>query len=43
MKKKQDDKFFDEYMQKRKNSCFYSEISSENLLITKYGTLTKLF
>ena len=41
MKKKQDDKFFDEYMQKRKNSCFYSEISSESLLITKIWDFNK--
>ena len=41
MKKKQDDKFFDEYMQKRKNGCFYSEISSESLLITKIWDFNK--
>ena len=41
MKKKQDDKFFDEYMQKRKNSCFYSEISSESLLVTKIWDFNK--
>ena len=40
--KKQDDKFFDEYMQKRKNSCFYSEISSESLLITKIWDFNKI-
>lgn len=41
MKKKQDDEFFDEYMQKRKNGCFYSEISSESLLITKIWDFNK--
>ena len=35
MKKKPEDKFFDEYMQNRKNNCFYNELSSESLLITK--------
>lgn len=41
MKKKQDDEFFNEYMQNRKNSCFYSEISSESLLITKIWDFNK--
>ena len=42
MKKKEDDKFFDEYTQNRKNSCFYSEISSESLLITKIWDFNKI-
>ena len=42
MKKKQEDKFFDEYMQKRKNSCFYNELSSESLLITKIWDFNKI-
>ena len=41
MKPKQDDKFFDEYTQKRKNSCFYSELGSESLLITKIWDFNK--
>ena len=41
MKKKEADKFFDEYTQNRKNSCFYSEISSESLLITKIWDFNK--
>lgn len=39
--KKQDDKFFNEYINKRKNNCFYSEISSESLLITKIWDFNK--
>ena len=42
MKKKQEDKFFDEYMQKRKNSCFYNELNSESLLITKIWDFNKI-
>ena len=41
MKPKQEDKFFDEYTQKRKNGCFYSELSSESLLITKIWDFNK--
>ena len=41
MKPKQDDKFFDEYTQKRKNGCFYSELGSESLLITKIWDFNK--
>lgn len=41
MKKKQENNFFDEYMQKRKNGCFYSEISNESLLITKIWDFNK--
>ena len=41
MKKKQEDKFLDEYTQKRKNGCFYSELSSESLLITKIWDFNK--
>jgi len=42
MKKKQEDKFLDEYTQKRKNGCFYSELSSESLLITKIWDFNKI-
>ena len=41
MKKKQDDKFFDEYIQNRKNSSFYNELNSESLLITKIWDFNK--
>ena len=41
MKKKQEDKLLDEYTQKRKNGCFYSELSSESLLITKIWDFNK--
>lgn len=41
MKKKQDDKFSDEYIQNRKNNCFYSELSSESLLIAKIWDFNK--
>ena len=41
MKKKQDDKFFDEYMQNRKTNSFYNELSSESLLITKIWDFNK--
>ena len=41
MKKKQEDKFFDEYMQSRKNNCFYNELNSESLLITKIWDFNK--
>ena len=41
MKKKQEDNFFDEYMQKRENRSFYSELSSESLLITKIWDFNK--
>ena len=41
MKPKQEDKFFDEYTQNRKNGCFYSELSSESLLITKIWDFNK--
>ena len=41
MKKKQEDKFFDEYMQNRKSNSFYNELSSESLLITKIWDFNK--
>ena len=41
MKKKQEDKFFDEYIQNRKNSSFYNELNSESLLITKIQDFNK--
>ena len=41
MKKKQEDKFFDEYIQNRKNSSFYNELNSESLLITKIWDFNK--
>ena len=41
MKKKQDNKFFDEYMQNRKTNSFYNELSSESLLITKIWDFNK--
>ena len=41
MKKKEDGKFFDEYMQNRKTNCFYNELSSESLLITKIWDFNK--
>ena len=41
MKKTQDDKFFDEYMQNRKSNSFYNELSSESLLITKIWDFNK--
>lgn len=42
MKNKQEDKFFDEYIQNRKNGCFYSELSSESLLIAKIWDFNKI-
>lgn len=41
MKPKQDDKFFDEYMQNRKSNSFYNELSTESLLITKIWDFNK--
>ena len=41
MKKKEDGKFFDEYMQNRKTNCLYNELSSESLLITKIWDFNK--
>ena len=41
MKKKEDGKFFDEYMQNRKSNSFYNELSSESLLITKIWDFNK--
>ena len=42
MKNKQEDKFFYEYIQNRKNGCFYSELSSESLLIAKIWDFNKI-
>ena len=41
MKKKQEHKFFDEYMQNKKSNSFYNELSSESLLITKIWDFNK--
>ena len=39
--KKSNSEVIDEYIQNRKNSCFYNELSSESLLITKIWDFNK--